>query len=36
MHSIRAVTGSRDPGLAVKIFKGFFDYYEVMDADFRD
>jgi aminopeptidase I len=35
MHSIRATTGSLDPGLGVKLFKGFFDYYEDVDAEFR-
>ncbi|KAL1850357.1 vacuolar aminopeptidase 1 [Paecilomyces lecythidis] len=36
MHSIRATTGSLDPGLGVKIFKGFFDYFEEVDAEFQD
>ena len=35
MHSIRATTGSLDPGLGVKLYKGFFDYYEEVDQDFR-
>lgn len=35
MHSIRATTGSLDPGLGVKLFKGFFDYYENVDSEFR-
>ena len=34
MHSIRATTGSLDPGLGVKLFKGFFDYYSEVDAEF--
>jgi aminopeptidase I len=34
MHSIRATTGSLDPGLGVKLFKGFFDYFEEADAEF--
>lgn len=34
MHSIRATTGSRDPGLGVKLFKGFFDHFEEVDGDF--
>ena len=34
MHSIRATVGSRDPGLGVKLFKGFFDYYEGVDGEF--
>lgn len=36
MHSIRATTGSLDPGLGVKLFKGFFDYYEEVDKEFVD
>lgn len=36
MHSIRATTGSLDPGLGVKLFKGFFDHYETVDAEFRE
>lgn len=35
MHSIRATTGSLDPGLGVKLFKGFFDHFEEVDAEFR-
>lgn len=35
MHSIRATTGSLDPGLGVKIFKGFFDYFEEVDKEFE-
>ncbi|EXJ91990.1 hypothetical protein A1O3_00540 [Capronia epimyces CBS 606.96] len=35
MHSIRATTGSLDPGLGVKLYKGFFDYYEEVDAEFE-
>lgn len=35
MHSIRATTGSLDPGLGVKLFKGFFDHYEDVDIEFR-
>jgi aminopeptidase I len=34
MHSIRATTGALDPGLGVKLFKGFFDHYEEVDAEF--
>lgn len=34
MHSIRATTGSLDPGLGVKLFKGFFDHFEEVDASF--
>ncbi|KAJ5164952.1 uncharacterized protein N7500_006782 [Penicillium coprophilum] len=36
MHSIRATTGSLDPGLGVKLFKGFFDHYEEVDKEFSD
>jgi aminopeptidase I len=35
MHSIRATTGSLDPGLGVKIFKGFFDEFESVDEEFE-
>jgi aminopeptidase I len=35
MHSIRATTGSLDPGLGVKLYKGFFDYYEEVDREFE-
>ena len=35
MHSIRATTGSLDPGLGVKLFKGFFDFFEDVDQEFR-
>ncbi|MCJ1303184.1 hypothetical protein MMC08_005992 [Hypocenomyce scalaris] len=34
MHSIRATTGRKDPGLGVKLFKGFFDHYEEVDREF--
>ncbi|KKK18527.1 hypothetical protein AOCH_005654 [Aspergillus ochraceoroseus] len=36
MHSIRATTGRLDPGLGVKLFKGFFDYFEDVDKEFVD
>ncbi|KAL2810205.1 glycosyl hydrolase family 71-domain-containing protein [Aspergillus granulosus] len=36
MHSIRATTGSLDPGLGVKLFKGFFDYFEEVDKEFAE
>ncbi|KAK2811529.1 hypothetical protein FQN50_002152 [Emmonsiellopsis sp. PD_5] len=36
MHSIRATTGNLDPGLGVKLFKGFFDHFEEVDKEFRD
>jgi aminopeptidase I len=35
MHSIRATTGSLDPGLGVKIFKGFLDHFESVDKEFE-
>ena len=35
MHSIRATTGSLDPGLGVQLYKGFFDYYEEVDTEFE-
>ena len=35
MHSIRATTGSRDPGLGIRLFEGFFDLYEEVDGEFR-
>jgi aminopeptidase I len=35
MHSIRATTGSLDPGLGAKIFKGFFDTFESVDKEFE-
>ena len=35
MHSIRATTGCLDPGLGVKLFKGFFDFYEEVDQEFQ-
>lgn len=36
MHSIRATTGSLDPGLGVKLYKGFFDHFEEVDKEFVD
>ncbi|PLB43140.1 putative vacuolar aspartyl aminopeptidase Lap4 [Aspergillus steynii IBT 23096] len=36
MHSIRATTGRLDPGLGVKLFKGFFDHFEEVDKEFAD
>lgn len=35
MHSIRATTGSLDPGLGVKFFKGFLDHFEEIDAEWH-
>jgi aminopeptidase I len=34
-HSIRATTGALDPGLGVRIFKGFFDHFEEVDKEFE-
>lgn len=34
MHSIRATTGSLDPGLGVGLFKGCFDHFEEVDGEF--
>ncbi|KAI4237545.1 MAG: hypothetical protein LQ349_001763 [Xanthoria aureola] len=34
MHSIRATVGNLDPGLGVKLFKGFFDHFEEVDREF--
>lgn len=36
MHSIRATTGALDPGLGALFFKGFFEHYAGIDAEFRD
>ncbi|KAL2067602.1 hypothetical protein VTL71DRAFT_2027 [Oculimacula yallundae] len=35
MHSIRATVGSKDPGLGVKLFKGYFDHFESVDSEFE-
>ncbi|CAL3973320.1 unnamed protein product [Diplocarpon coronariae] len=35
MHSIRATVGAQDPGLGVKLFKGFFDHFESVDVEFE-
>lgn len=35
MHSIRATTGSLDPGLGVKTFAGFFEHFESVDKEFE-
>lgn len=35
MHSIRATTGDKDPGLGVQLFKGFYDHYEEVDKEFQ-
>jgi aminopeptidase I len=36
MHSIRATTGTSDPGLGVMMFQGFLDGYESVDAEFKE
>lgn len=36
MHSIRATTGSKDPGLGVFAFQGFLDHFEEVDREFRE
>lgn len=36
MHSIRATTGSLDPGLGVKFFKGFLDKFEMVDGEWSE
>ena len=36
MHSIRASTGALDPGLGTQLFRGFFEYWEEVDAEFRE
>lgn len=35
MHSIRAATGSLDPGLGVKFFKAFLDKWEEVDSEWQ-
>ncbi|KAK4157609.1 peptidase M18 [Chaetomidium leptoderma] len=35
MHSIRATTGSLDPGLGVKFYKGFLDHWAAVDREWR-
>lgn len=35
MHSIRATTGSLDPGLGVNTFQSFLDHFEEVDQAFR-
>ncbi|KAF1997017.1 aspartyl aminopeptidase [Amniculicola lignicola CBS 123094] len=35
MHSIRATTGSLDPGLGVIAFQGFLENFESVDAEFK-
>ncbi|KAL2179078.1 peptidase M18 [Thermothelomyces heterothallicus CBS 202.75] len=36
MHSIRATTGSLDPGLGVKFYKGFLDHWDAVDREWRN
>ena len=36
MHSIRATTGALDPGLGAKLFRGFLELWEEVDAGFRE
>jgi aminopeptidase I len=36
MHSIRATTGSLDPGLGVLLFQAFLEEFETVDKEFRD
>jgi aminopeptidase I len=36
MHSIRATTGSLDPGLGVKLFQGFYEAFEHVNAEFKE
>jgi aminopeptidase I len=36
MHSIRATTGSLDPGLGVLLFQGFLEEFENVDKEFRE
>lgn len=36
MHSIRATTGSRDPGLGVFAFQSFLEGFEGVDREFRE
>ena len=36
MHSVRATTGSLDPGLGVRLFRGFFEMWEEVDSEFRE
>ncbi len=33
MHSVRATTGSLDPGLGAKFYKGFLDHWEEVDSE---
>lgn len=35
MHSIRATTGSKDPGLGVKYFTAFLKHYESVESTIK-
>ncbi|KAK3327610.1 peptidase M18 [Cercophora scortea] len=35
MHSVRATTGSLDPGLGIKFYKGFLDNWEKVDREWH-
>ena len=35
MHSIRATTGSLEPGLGVQLFRSFLENYEAIDSEFK-
>lgn len=35
MHSIRATTGTNDPGLGVQFFEGFFRHFETTEGTIR-
>lgn len=35
MHSVRATTGSLDPGLGLKFYKGFLDHWEEVDGEWH-
>ena len=36
MHSIRATVGALDPGLGAKLFRGFYEFWEEVDEEFRE
>ena len=36
MHSIRATTGALDPGLGTRLYRGFFEFWEEVDAEFQE
>lgn len=35
MHSIRATTGAKDPGLGVKYFEAFFKRFEAVESTIK-